>query len=138
MSKRKVTFFSVIIILVVVSLACNLGASPAAPTANPDESNPEEQPTEEIVGEAPNEADGETPTEMVDPAPSEQLTPTPILSSPIGLRQGLASLNSYRLKINIIADGPTPQDKNHNLIQVEYTSDGDKTYSHTESSIQFC
>ncbi len=128
MSKRKVTLLLVVSILVVVSLACNLGMSPAAPTANPDESNPEDQPTEEVVGEAPTEEAGQAPTETIVP------TPTAIPSLPIGLRQGLASLNSYRLKIDMIVKGPTPQDKSHSLYQIDYVMDGDKTLVHTEST----
>jgi len=128
MSKRKVTLLLVVSILVVVSLACNFGVSPAAPTANLDESNPQEQPTEGVIGEAPTEAAGQASTEAVEP------TSTAIPSLPIGLRQGLAGLNSYRLKINIISDGPTPQDKNRSLYQIDYVMDGDKTLVHNEST----
>lgn len=132
MSKRKINLLLVVSILVVVSLACNFGISPAAPTANPDESNPEEQPTEEVVGEAPTEEAGVAPTEVVEPTPTP--TPTAIPSLPIGLRQGFAGLNSYRLKINIISNGPTLQDKSHTLYQTDYVMDGDKTLVHTEST----
>jgi hypothetical protein len=135
MFEKKAIFLLVITILVVVSLACNLGGSPVAPTVNPDEANPEEQPGEEITGEEPGEEPAESPTEMGEPSQAE--TPVPTATTipylPLGLRQGLASLNSYLLKINIIADGPTSKDKNHSLFQVEYTSDGDKTHNHTES-----
>lgn len=134
MNKHRTTLLLVVSILVIISLACNLGASPAAPVANPDDANPDEQPTEEVVGEAPPEERVEAPTEMVEPTPTEAPTPNSISALPIGLREGLAGLNSYRLVIDMISNGPAPQEKSHTLYQIEYVVDGDKTLVHTEST----
>lgn len=54
-------------------------------------------------------------------------------SKPIGLRQGLASLNSYRLTITIINNGPTTQDKSQVTIKEETGADGKSSHLNFKS-----
>ncbi len=54
-------------------------------------------------------------------------------SKPIGLRQGLASLNSYRLTINLINNGPTSQDKSQVTIKEEAGTDGKSSHLNFKS-----
>jgi hypothetical protein len=61
-------------------------------------------------------------------APDSNSSPTPFPSDPIGLRQGLSSLNSYRLTMKIINDGPTSQDKNQVTITEESGTDGKSSH----------
>jgi hypothetical protein len=42
-------------------------------------------------------------------------------------------LNSYRMTVRMIENGPTPQDRSESTYQVESGSDGDSTHIHTES-----
>lgn len=59
---------------------------------------------------------------------------TPLVpSKPIGLRQGLASLNSYRLTINLINNGPTSQDKSQVTIKEETGTDGKSSHLNFKS-----
>jgi hypothetical protein len=66
---------------------------------------------------------------------AEEPTPTPIPSAPIGLRQGLASLNSYRLEIRTINNGPTPQDINETTFLFESASDGESWHMRNEAKV---
>jgi hypothetical protein len=131
MYTRVKALLLVVSFLVIISLACNLGTSPGAPAANPDE-----QPAEEVVEETPPEESAEAPNEVVEPSPTPlpAATPTPIPAQPIGLRQGLAGLNSYRLLIETVSNGPTAQDKSHTKYQTDYVMDGEKSLVHTEST----
>jgi hypothetical protein len=121
--------FWFIILIALVALACNVsqpksqeptqeavsGAAPAEPI----------QPEAEVEqAEAPAAA---SPTET--PAP----TPTQIPSNPIGLWEGLSSLNSYRLQIQLLATGPTAQDKNQLTYTIEAGSDGDSSHISSET-----
>lgn len=74
------------------------------------------------------------PEQASDPAPDKPLlpfnasatpAPTSIPNQPVGLRQGLASLNSYRLEIRTINNGPTADDKNEITMRYESGSDGE-------------
>jgi hypothetical protein len=134
MYTHRKTLLLVVCFLVIISLACNLGTPPGAPAANPDETNAEEQPSEEVVEEAPPEEAAEAPTEVVEPTPTPIPTATPIPALPIGLRQGLAGLNSYHLVIETITNGPAPQDKSHTKYQTDYVMDGEKSLVRTEST----
>ncbi len=52
---------------------------------------------------------------------------------PVPLRQGLASLNSYTLKIKIVNNGPTKTDRNENTTRFEVNTKNDSVHTHTDS-----
>jgi hypothetical protein len=108
MSQQKRLFF-VISFVCLVGSACNLTQAGALPSS-----------------QAPNAAP------VADSAALP--TPTPIPSQPLGFRQGLALLNSYRVKTHIIFTGPTAQDTNDSLVQVEYSKDSDQYHMRTETT----
>ena len=76
------------------------------------------------------EKDNVTPTATLLPSPTATETPAPAL--PVGLRQGLASLNSYHIKFNQTYMGPTDQDKMQMMSETDFNSNGDRT--HTRST----
>jgi hypothetical protein len=125
--------FVVISVFMLVGMACNLpGSVGGNPTLEPA-SAVENQ--EENV-EAPA---GELQPEEGQVAPMPQVivvtaTPEPTLipSNPIGLWEGLSSLNSYRLTIRMINTGPTEVDKSANTFLIEMGSDGDSSHTHYE------
>ena len=105
-------------------LACALpgGASPTQEAGGqpvPGETQPSgNQPTAEPTTAIP-------PTET--PVPTPIATPPPLL--PIGIRQGLASLNSYQIKFVQVLDGPGPQDKNHTTTEMSVSSQDDRSHT---------
>jgi hypothetical protein len=112
--------------------------SQAQPAATVDTGGDEAQP--EISEQEQNAPAGSEPVEEAPPPEEPSVNAEPPAETepvrdpqPVGLRQGLASLNSYHLKISAIANGPTEQDKNTSLYEVAYNSDGDRTYVHNES-----
>ncbi len=142
MSKHNRIFFVTLAALVIASLACNLTSnmpgSPAQPPAAVESGGGEVQP--EVNQEDPNApavidpAEKASPTE--EPAPTQEPTAVPESvrdPQPIGLRQGLASLNSYRMKVSTVTNGPTELDKSTSLYEVAYNADGDRTHVHNES-----
>jgi hypothetical protein len=68
--------------------------------------------------------DGAGPSSPGQPLLPFMATATSVPSNPIGLRQGLASLNSYRLVIHTSNNGPTQLDKNETTFLMESASDG--------------
>lgn len=78
-----------------------------------------------------------SPTDSQDPAAPllPFLEPTPIPSTPIGLRQGLASLNSYRLEIRTINNGPSARDRNEITYLMESASDGESWHISTSALV---
>jgi hypothetical protein len=159
---RKHSIFIVMSVLVLTGLACNLGKTagknptqmPAPAEANtqapaPVEANTqlpapvEEQVTATSVVSLPTEVaptptlvptDTPEPTATPLPTPTQTPAPTSISSNPIGLWQGLSSLNSYRLKIRVVNNGPTAQDINQNAIFIASGSDGNSSHIHTETT----
>jgi hypothetical protein len=73
-----------------------------------------------------------TPTPL---PPTATVKPTAKLpnANPLPLRQGLASLNSYRLKIHVVTNGPTKADKNENNFLVESNTKTSSSHTHIES-----
>jgi hypothetical protein len=120
-------------LLVLLGLACSL-SQPAAPASTPPGAAP-------VVGGQPA-AQSNTPcpecpacptavpTEV--PTPTPEPTPTPVPSNPIGLWRGLSSLNSYRLTIRSVGNGPTAQDRSEITVLVEVGSDGDSSHTRYE------
>jgi hypothetical protein len=106
-----------LIALGMFTLACSL------PYLSPNKQNP------------PASGGGAAPTAGANQSPLLPFTATAtsIPSSPIGLRQGLSSLNSYRLEIRAANNGPTAQDVNEMNFLVESGTDG-KSWHITNSS----
>ena len=143
MTNRKICMIAGIAALIFASLACALPGSQEA-TSDPNQSiaetvaamnggtaapgstdAPAPGPTKAAKGKA---TAGPTATPL--PSPTPTATPAPAL--PVGMRQGLASLNSYHIQFNQIYEGPTAQDKVHMLNETDYNSDGERT--HTRST----
>jgi hypothetical protein len=95
-----------LIVLVIFTLACNLVNIGADQPGGENDPAPAENPLLPFSASA-------TPV------------PTSIPSQPVGLRQGLASLNSYRLEIRTINNGPTADDRNEITMRYESDSDGE-------------
>ena len=131
---NKKWFLVVISILVFVSLACNLSditnsnpaQAPAAGGEQPDSSQPS---TEQQV-QQPQQGAAPTPQVIIVTATPE---PTAIPSKPLSIWQGLSSLNSYRLVIRSVMNGPTVSDRNQNTMLVESGSDGDSSHTRYET-----
>jgi hypothetical protein len=122
-------------ILVLVSLACNL--------PNSGGNNPTEAPVGESQQVQPQAEQGQ-PQQPAGEAPQAQVivvtatpAPTEIPWAPIGLWEGLSSLNSYRLTIRTVNDGPTAIDKSTTTYFIEMGSDGDSSHTHTDSFERF-
>ncbi len=130
---NKKWFLVVISVLVFVSLACNLSditnsnpaQAPAAGGEQPDSSQPS---IDQQVQQPQQGAD--TPQVIVVTATPE---PTAIPSKPLSIWQGLSSLNSYRLVIRSVMNGPTVSDRNQNTMLVESGSDGDSSHTRYET-----
>ena len=125
--------FVVISMFVLVGMACNLsesvGGNPTLEPANAVENQEEyaEVPAQELQAE-----EGQvipTPQVIVVTATPE---PTAIPSAPIGIWEGLSSLNSYRLTMRMINNGPTEVDRSSSTVLVETGSDGDSSHTHYE------
>jgi len=137
-SKRWIALL-VTLTLLAASLACNLptGQAGQPPTQEPaaaaegataEAAPPQPTPESPAAGPAAQPTAPEPTVALPTAAPTQ--TPPDL---PIGLRQGLASLNSYRMKIEVIADGPTAQDKNHQSWLIEYDQKTDATHTHNET-----
>lgn len=134
-SKRWIALI-ITLTLLAASLACNLPVTGQA-TQAPAEAQPVEEATAEA---APAQSTQPAAEQNVQPpvSPPVEVQPTAAPTQappdlPIGLRQGLASLNSYRMKVEIIADGPTDKDKNHQSMLIEYDQKTDATHMHSEN-----
>jgi hypothetical protein len=55
------------------------------------------------------------------------------VNAPVGIRQGLASLDTYTYQMRVINSGPTPEDKNNTLTRVTYDSNGNNSKAYSES-----
>jgi len=114
-------YFAALVVLIVSGLACSFG-QPAGSKPSPTPQAPVPQ------GQA-------TETPLTSPSINTAPTPTSIPSSPIGLRQGLSSLNSYRLIVRMINNGPTDLDKSDASFIVESGADGDTTHIKNVSTL---
>jgi hypothetical protein len=137
MYKTYSRLFLLVSVLILASLACsiNLGNTPtptpdtsmppAAPAVNPTTApqKPTAKPAQATATKVPP-----SPTPL---PPTKTMTPTQIPFKPVGIREGLASLNSYRFKIDTILNGPTAQDKSHTINLIEYNKDSDSSHNQT-------
>ena len=132
MQKTNRSVWMAVAMLVLASLACNMvargdtaqPADPGQPAASGGQAAPAEQP----AGEQPS---GEQPQ-----APAQEVVPTAPQKPPeipLGLRQGLASLDSYRFSFVSLSSGPNPADKSDMHYEVAYDSATDASWVHSES-----
>jgi|GEM_PF-1877842 len=120
--------------LVLASMACALPFSEPAPV---DQQQAVEQ---TLAARQPGAA--ETPAAKA-PAPTAkaknpaQPSPTPIPPTPkpaalpalpVGMRQGLASLNSYQIIFSQVYEGPSSQDKVQMTNETRYNKDGERSH----------
>jgi len=76
-----------------------------------------------------------SPTDNPPEQPSISLpTAQPPNPRPVGLYEGLASLNSYRFKMHTLSTGPTSQDYSESTSTTEYNQNGDQLYSKVENT----
>jgi len=94
------------------------GQSAGEPAAGDSAANQEETVVQPLAGEA--EANQDQPA-----AQSSAL--------PIGIRQGLASLDSYRLLMNMATLGPTTQDISETSMDIRYSAENDARYMRNET-----
>jgi hypothetical protein len=105
--KKKMAL--ILSLLVMLALACNLSSIPTsqAPGNTPQGNGSQSQP-------------GGTPP-----------------ANPVGLNEGLASLNSYQMNINYKSTGPDPSESSTMLVEMQRSTDQDARYTHyTESSVK--
>jgi hypothetical protein len=74
-------------------------------------------------GSAPSNAPANGPAIEL---PAVFATPDP---QPVGLYAGLASLNSYRMKMRTLSTGPTAMDYNESITNINYNQEGKQLYS---------
>jgi len=134
MSKRYV--FLMISVLVLAALACNapgLGGDSPEETAPADGNAAGEQPAGEPAGQS---AGAEAGAEGKPAAPqpeAAQPAADQTIPYPIGMRAGLASLNSYRLIMKMVNNGPTALDISEMHTQVQYDGGSDARYVRVEN-----
>jgi hypothetical protein len=141
---KKTTLF-LLAMLISLSLACGLSSgSSVKPTATvgakqPDESKPTAE-SQMVETSIPVPTSTETPipirtsTETPVPLPTSTETPTPlptaIPSNPVGIRTGLASLNTYSLTIASNITGPTQADFSHTRFEITASNDPNAISAH--------
>jgi hypothetical protein len=117
-----------LLVLALASLAC------ALPNFSGSNAPAAEQGSNSIGAEtaiAATVAAGNPPA-TIEPTATTAPTPTQAPALPVGLRQGLASLNSYRMQTTIVTTGPGPQDLSRETTEIAYNADGDRTHTHME------
>lgn len=134
MNKRYLILLAICLVLL-SGLACNFSSAAGTQQNTPGaqlETNPSQP---EAVQPAPQEPIEVAPGGGL-PMPTETAVPTPepVSTHPLGLRQGLAGLNSYRLRIHMVFNGPSELDRNETTMQIAYNKEGDQFYNRTEST----
>lgn len=122
----KIRWLIIVCILGVTGVACQLGNY--LPMGSQQNGQKEQTGQESSVATSPAIKPTKGPSN-----PKITYTPTPIPSTPIGIRQGLSSLNSYRQSMIIKINGPTAQDINEYTLLFEYGSDANK-HIHIENT----
>lgn len=119
-------------VVVIVGLACNVSKPKGDPSAG--EATPAAVQVVEPGAEAAQPAaEQEEQAPVVIPTETLVPAPTAIPAKPIGLWEGLSSLDSYRLTIRTTTNGPTSQDQNMMTYVTEVGSDGDSSHIHSEN-----
>jgi hypothetical protein len=113
--KKKMAL--IVSLLVMLALACNLGSSPAT----------------RAPGNTP-EGNGNQPGNPPPSNPQSAGTPP---ANPVGINEGLSSLNSYKMTINDKSTGPDPLESSTTLVEIQRSNDGDARYTHyTQSTVK--
>jgi hypothetical protein len=127
----KPRLFAILTLLLLSALACNLpagiGQAPAAePSAQqPSQpSQPSSQPQPQVDPEAPTGQESQPPP----PAPAA------IDPQPVGLRQGLASLNTFQMVMVTNTTGPTILDKSETRMEMTGDNPNDAVVVYNRSS----
>lgn len=137
---KRILFF-MITVLVLATLACNASAITNQETTS-SEAKPE-APSGELPapeGQSPEQGAPEVEAPQVEAAEEtvpadageEQAASQPA-ASPMGIREGLASFNSFRMTMNTINNGPTPLDRNESQVEIKYDAENDVRHMHTET-----
>jgi hypothetical protein len=127
MNRKLLTIAAGIAALVFASLACALPSSTSSPTAEPgQESQAATQPAAQDKSAPKNQPKA---TATPQPTATPEPTPTSAPALPIGMRQGLASLNSYHLRFSQVYEGPSAQEKVQILNESDYVSDGERSHT---------
>jgi hypothetical protein len=143
MVRRSLIYF--VSFLLFAALACNLpGRSEEAVGQESQQSEPSEQ--GQTVTQAPEDTtgggaiseEGEVETETDGQEASEDIpdsneAPSPDPALPVGIREGLASLNTFQSIMKIVNNGPTQQDREESEIIIRFSSEEDARHMHTES-----
>ena len=107
----KKKMFLILSLFVLLALACNLSSSPTSqsPGSAPQGS-----------GNPSNPKAGGTPQ-----------------ANPVGINEGLSSLNSYQMTINYKSAGPDPSESSSMVMEMQRSQDQDARYTHvTQSSVK--
>lgn len=144
----KSRIFVVISLIMLLAMACSLPGMAPGTTQPEAQQVPAGQPTAaepaggDQSGAAPSNAQPANPGSAAQeptatlvptdtPVPTPTATPLPP-SHPLGIRQGLAGLNSYRFQTIYISQGPTDQDSSETKVLTEYNKEGDQLHVRTE------
>jgi hypothetical protein len=138
-TKAGFTWF-VLITLLLAGLACNMpfSISPAdTATPQPIDAAGTQKPTLPGATAAPQTGASATPASKATALPpTATVKPTTKAPNaiPLPIRQGLTSLNTYRLKIHQVTNGPTKDDKNDTTTLIEVNSKTNSTHTRIEST----
>lgn len=128
----KKSFMLIITFIALVALACTVSGGKG--TTVPSASEPSEKidsPQNTTLPDCPAYPD--CPDCPVCPALPEP-TATPMPSTPVGIHEGLASLDSYIFTIRMLSTGPTASDFSETINETHYTSTLDATYTRISST----
>ena len=126
MKSRTLSAWFVVIVFLLATQACNIPflGGDSAPTSIPGAPQAT-QLSKATLAPTSAKATPLPPKATVTPTPA----PNPI---PLPLRQGLASLNSFQLKIKTVLTGPTSQDVSSNTIMVVFDNKTDDSHTRIE------
>jgi hypothetical protein len=118
LKKSLVFIFS---IWIITALACNMPgeseSSPESPAAIPDD---DESLVLEVETGDPQPVQVEDEPEVVEEIPSQ----------PVSIREGLGSLDSYVIVIEMLFSGPTAWDRSDVTVEMQYSDAQDAAYTH--------
>jgi hypothetical protein len=132
-TRKSMLVLLALCIALLPALACGLPANlmeEAGATAVPGVGGDPAQPDDKQPGGLPlfnKESPTPLPTATLMPSP----TPTPIPADPIGLKSGLASLDSYRFTMRFTQSGPGPNTMSEMLQESAFSRASDATWSRT-------
>jgi hypothetical protein len=123
--KKQLGF--VFAILVILSMACNMSTSTQTPANTADANQPAAGSTSEVVSTPAAVQPSDTPIPTLTATP---VKPTEVPSQPVGIKEGLASLNSYTLTITMKSSGPDQKDSTNITMVEQHSTDQDAHLTH--------